>query len=54
MLKSFKIELNRENVFKAGEGAGKSGSFFFSTHDSKYLVKTMKCSEKQDFLEVLD
>jgi len=28
-------------VFKAGEGAGRSGSFFFYSHDRKWIVKTM-------------
>ena len=41
-------------AFAAGEGAGKSGSFFFATYDSKYLIKTMKSSEKKAFLDILD
>lgn len=41
-------------VFKAGEGAGRSGSFFFSTYDSRYLIKTMQGTEKQDFLRIID
>ena len=32
---------NREQVFKAGEGAGSSGSFFFFSHDQKFIIKTM-------------
>ena len=32
---------NRDSVFKAGEGSGKSGSFFFFSHDKKYIIKTM-------------
>jgi len=32
-------------VFKAGLGAGKSGSFFFFSHDSKFIIKTVKDDE---------
>ena len=28
-------------IRKAGEGMGKSGSFFFFSHDQKFLIKTM-------------
>jgi hypothetical protein len=28
------IEGNRKNIYKAGEGAGKSGSFMFFCHDN--------------------
>ena len=30
---------------KAGEGMGKSGSFFFISHDSEFLIKTMTDSD---------
>ena len=46
-------EFNREMVFKAGEGAGASGSFFFYSHDSRFLVKTMTKSELDFFLAIL-
>jgi 1-phosphatidylinositol-4-phosphate 5-kinase len=36
--------------FRGQGSTGKSGSFFFNTHDGKYLVKTIKSSEK-DFLQ---
>lgn len=32
-------------IFKAGEGAGRSGSFFFFSHDRKFVVKTMTTTE---------
>ena len=32
-------------MFNAGEGSGKSGSFFFFSHDNQFLIKTMKESE---------
>jgi hypothetical protein len=30
---SLSPKFNRDMVFKAGEGAGRSGSFFFFSHD---------------------
>lgn len=39
--KSLSPKYNRDMVFKAGEGAGRSGSFFFFSHDRKWIVKTM-------------
>ena len=33
ILASLSPEFNRDMVFKAGEGAGASGSFFFFSHD---------------------
>ena len=42
------------NVFKAGEGAGQSGSFFFFSKDNKLLIKTMRGTEKQNLLSMLD
>lgn len=40
-------------VFKSGEGAGKSGSFFFFTHDDKFIIKTMRAGEFKIFLKFL-
>ena len=45
--------LNREMVFKSGEGCGKSGSFFFFTHDDKFIIKTMRHGEVKLFLKFL-
>jgi hypothetical protein len=42
---SMSPKFNREMIFKAGEGAGRSGSFFFFSHDSKFVVKTITSSE---------
>ena len=43
---SLKVELNIKKVFKAGQGAGKSGSFFFFSHDNKLIIKTVTPKEK--------
>ena len=46
LIKSFDIEKNRGMVFKAGQGAGKSGSFFFFSYDNKFIIKTLRYNEK--------
>lgn len=38
---SLSPKFNRDSVFKSGEGAGRSGSFFFFSHDRKFIIKTM-------------
>ena len=42
---SLSPKFNLNQVFKAGEGAGKSGSFFFFSHDKKFIIKTMSTEE---------
>jgi 23S rRNA U2552 (ribose-2'-O)-methylase RlmE/FtsJ len=41
--------VNRDSVFKAGESQGKSGSFFFFSHDKKFIIKTMTSSDLSTF-----
>ena len=36
---------NRDQIFKTGEAAGASGSFFFFSHDRRFIVKTMTDEE---------
>jgi len=38
---SLNIEKNCKMIFKAGEGAGSSGSFFFFSHDNRFIIKTL-------------
>ena len=54
MMKSLSLDANRNMVFQAGEGAGKSGSFFFFSHDNRFLIKTLKGAEKKILLNMLD
>jgi len=35
------IDANVKKIHGAGEGLGKSGSFFFFSHDNRFLIKTM-------------
>ena len=51
--KSLNTELNRTQVFKAKESAGKSGSFFFFSYDKKFLIKTMNNKELDVFLRAI-
>ena len=41
-------------VFRAGEGAGLSGSFFFFSSDNRFLIKTLQGNEKALMLGMLD
>jgi hypothetical protein len=40
-------------IFKAGEGAGKSGSFFFFSHDHRFIIKTMSSGELKLISKIL-
>ena len=42
---SLSPKFNLEQVFGAGEAAGKSGSFFFFSHDRRFIIKTMTDEE---------
>ena len=53
LLESLSPEFNRDMVFKAGEGAGASGSFFFLSHDRRFIIKTMTDQEMKLFLKRL-
>jgi len=41
-------------IFKANQGEGKSGSFFFHSNDRKFIIKTLKGKEKVILLNMLD
>ena len=54
MIESLNLAKNRDRVFKAGEGSGASGSFFFFSYDNKLLIKTLQGKEKMELLNMLD
>lgn len=54
IIRSLDVNKNVGQVFKAGQGAGMSGQFFFFTSDNKFIIKTILEEEKQFFLENLD
>lgn len=49
---SLSPKFNRDQVFQAGAGAGRSGSFFFFSHDRKFIIKTMTSGELKLFLRI--
>ena len=51
--RSLSPDMNRDQVFKAGEGAGRSGSFFFHSHDGKFIIKTISKGELELLLRIL-
>ena len=51
---SLDLDLNINKIFKAGMGAGKSGSFFFFSHDSNLIIKTIIGSEMKLLTNMLD
>ena len=53
LIRSLSPKENRDMVFKVGEGAGASGSFFFFSQDRKFIIKTMTQTELDRFLLML-
>jgi hypothetical protein len=49
---SFNLKKNLSNIKKAGESAGKSGAFFFFSHDKKFLIKTMTIDDFNGFMRM--
>lgn len=41
---------NKENINRVKESEGKSGSFFFFTHDNKFIIKTITDNELEGIL----
>ena len=41
-------------MFQSGEGSGRSGSFFFTTEDKKFMIKTLRGEEKDVIIKSLD
>lgn len=54
LIESLDITKNRDKVFGAGEGAGASGSFFFFSHDQRFIIKTLQGNEKVKFLQMIE
>ena len=53
LYQSLSPKFNRNQVFRAGEGAGRSGSFFFFSHDNKFIIKTIPKDELTEVLRLL-
>lgn len=46
------LDENVRCIEKAGEGMGKSGSFFFFSHDGRFLIKTMTLDDFNAFMKL--
>lgn len=51
---SLDVKKSRAKVFKAGQGSGASGSFFFFSADNRFLIKTLQNDETNVILQILD
>lgn len=49
VIRSLNPEANSKAIQNAGESQGKSGSFFFFSHDSRFIIKTMTPGELETF-----
>ena len=54
LMESLSVVKNYQMVFKAGEGAGASGSFFFFSYDNRFLIKTLQGKEKCKLLNMMN
>lgn len=54
VMDSLSILRNYKMVFRAGEGSGASGSFFFFSYDNRFLIKTLQGDEKKKLLSMLE
>ena len=50
---SLNPKFNYDTIFRAGEGSGRSGSFFFFSHDKKFIIKTLTSEELDLYLAIL-
>lgn len=46
------IQANISQILKSGEGMGKSGSFFFFSHDGNFLIKSMTTDDFNTFMKL--
>ena len=53
LIESLDPSKNIKQIQNAGEGAGASGSFFFFSHDRKFIMKTMSKLEINHLIRVL-
>mgnify|MGYP006091028943 CR=1 FL=1 len=51
--KSMNPSKNRDQIFSSGEASGASGSFFFFSHDKRFIVKTMSNDELELMQKIL-
>ena len=50
---SLSTDKNAQQLFKAKESGGKSGSFMFFSYDKRFMIKTMNAAEHRVFMDAL-
>ena len=45
--------LNKKKLLSVGEGSGKSGCFFFFSHDEQFIIKIIQNDEKKTLVNML-
>ena len=53
MIRAFNPSKNKAAIDKMSESKGRSGSFFFYSHDRKFIIKTISAEEKNTLLDIL-
>lgn len=53
IFKSLDPNKNRSQIFSSGEASGASGSFFFFSHDKRFIVKTVSNAEMKLIEDIL-
>ena len=54
MIKAFSPSKNKKAINKMSESKGKSGSFFFYSHDRKFIIKTIIEEERETLLNIIN
>ena len=52
MIRVFSPSKNKSAIEKMSESKGKSGSFFFYSHDRKFIIKTISSDERKTLLDI--
>ena len=52
MIRVFSPSKNKSAIEKMSESKGKSGSFFFYSHDRKFIIKTISGDERRTLLDI--
>jgi len=52
-ISSLDIFLNEQTIKNSKQSTGKSGSFFFFSHDKKFILKTISVHELESLVELL-
>ena len=53
LLDSLDPNLNKSSLLRVTEGEGKSGSFFFFTHDKRFIIKIIQLEDKRNIRKMI-